>query len=94
MAIDEALCDALAELARLELPEEKRAGLARDLETIVGHLASLQAVDVSGVEPFRHPGSGALRADVAGDALPRAQALGVGPHTADPYFVVPKFLEE
>ncbi len=40
----------LAELARLELPEEELSKIEQDLEAVLGYVTRLSAVDTSGVE--------------------------------------------
>ncbi|HVH99521.1 MAG TPA: Asp-tRNA(Asn)/Glu-tRNA(Gln) amidotransferase subunit GatC [Enhygromyxa sp.] len=60
-----ALVDTLAELARLELSGEEATQLGAQLDTILGYIRSLQAVDVEGVPEYSSAsveGSG-LRAD-------------------------------
>ena len=44
----------VSELARLELPEEQFAAIEKDLLDIVGYIAELSEVDVTGVEPTAH----------------------------------------
>ena len=41
----------VAQLARLALTEDEARAMARDLEQILGHVKSLDALDTEGVEP-------------------------------------------
>ena len=44
----------VAALARLELSEEQLPKLQKDLDSIVGYIASLSELDLTGVEPTAH----------------------------------------
>ncbi len=55
MALDDTSLDHLADLARLELADEERDELRVELERLLGYLAQLQSVDVSGVVPMSRP---------------------------------------
>ena len=76
MAGDPDLVDTLAALARLELPADEAARLGAQLETILGYIHSLQAVDVDGVPEY-------LSAEQAGSGLrdddERPSAIAPGP---------------
>lgn len=64
---DSSLVDTLAELARLELSRDEANQLGAQLETILGYIRSLQAVEIDGVPEYlsaEQSGSG-LRPDVA-----------------------------
>jgi aspartyl-tRNA(Asn)/glutamyl-tRNA(Gln) amidotransferase subunit C len=84
--------DHVARLARLSLTEDERALFARQLDDILAWAESLQAVDVSGVEPLAARGAGELRADQERDGLPRETALSAAPDTAEGLFRVPRVI--
>ncbi|MBU1349192.1 Asp-tRNA(Asn)/Glu-tRNA(Gln) amidotransferase subunit GatC [Patescibacteria group bacterium] len=45
----------LADLARLDLPEEELGRMEKDLEAVLGYVDRLQHVDTKDVEPFCMP---------------------------------------
>jgi aspartyl-tRNA(Asn)/glutamyl-tRNA(Gln) amidotransferase subunit C len=82
----------VARLARLSLTEEERALFARQLDEILAWAESLQAVDVSDVEPLASPGADELRADAERAGLPRERALEAAPDAAEGLFRVPRVI--
>lgn len=81
--------DHLAKLARMNVPEGERALLQEQVGAIIGYVASLQQIDVAGVDPtFRGVELGQrLREDrpEAGDADTRAALLAAAPDTSGGY---------
>lgn len=71
----------VAELARLELSDEQFRQLEHDMAGIVGHIATLLEVDVTGVEPTAHaaPLTNVWREDVAGRPCDRDVMLANAP---------------
>ena len=71
----------VAELARLELDEEQLERFGRDMDGIVGHIATLSEVDVTGVEPTAHAAAltNVWREDVAGKPYDRETMLANAP---------------
>ncbi len=71
----------VAELARLELSEEQFGRIARDMAGIVGYIATLSEVDVSGVEPTAHAAAltNVWREDAAGVPYEREAMLANAP---------------
>ena len=47
--------DHLAALARLQLEDDERDALRADLERVLTHFETMQAVDVEGLEPMLRP---------------------------------------
>jgi aspartyl-tRNA(Asn)/glutamyl-tRNA(Gln) amidotransferase subunit C len=84
--------DHVARLARLSLTGEERALFARQLDDILAWAESLQAVDVSGVEPIAARGAAELRSDEERDGLPRETALSGAPDAAEGLFRVPRVI--
>ncbi len=87
------LVDTLADLARLELAPEEAAQLGAQVETILGYIRSLQAVDVEGVPEYlsaEQPGSG-LRADEPDQGFAVERALAGVPVMRGQLVAVPKF---
>ena len=89
--IDEAEVRKVAKLAKLELDDAEVTTMAVELSKILDHVASLDALDVSGVEPTAHAVTRAspLREDVVEDGLRRDEALAAAPATIDGAFAVP-----
>jgi aspartyl-tRNA(Asn)/glutamyl-tRNA(Gln) amidotransferase subunit C len=87
-----------AVLARLELGDEELGRMTRELDAILGYMALLDQLDVSGVEPMTHAVSLdlPLRDDVVEalePQLPVADALADAPRAHDAFFEVPKIIE-
>jgi aspartyl-tRNA(Asn)/glutamyl-tRNA(Gln) amidotransferase subunit C len=95
MAITRQEVDYVAYLARLELTEAEKDKLASQLSAIVGYMDKLNELDTAGVEPMVHgiEGCQAVRPDIAGDSLPRKEALANAPEQADGSFKVPRIIE-
>lgn len=89
----------LAELAHLSLTDQECAGFTQDLERILEHAESLQALDTEGVEPTSHAllekgleGEAILREDEPRPGLDRERLLEGAPDGADGLFKVPRVL--
>lgn len=69
--------------------------LARELGKILEHVAELEQLDVTGVEPTSHgvPLPPRLREDRVEGELPRERALALAPKAAGDGFSVPKVIE-
>jgi aspartyl-tRNA(Asn)/glutamyl-tRNA(Gln) amidotransferase subunit C len=52
MKVSEKVVAYVADLANLDLSIEERAGMVRDLNSILGHIDLLNELDTSGVEPM------------------------------------------
>ncbi|QQR89846.1 MAG: Asp-tRNA(Asn)/Glu-tRNA(Gln) amidotransferase subunit GatC [Myxococcales bacterium] len=85
----------VANLARLALNAEQLEAMSGQLNAILEYIASLDALDVRGVEPTVYPGLDQmkLREDVVKDTLARDEAFAQAPKTADGGFAVPKVME-
>jgi aspartyl-tRNA(Asn)/glutamyl-tRNA(Gln) amidotransferase subunit C len=85
----------VAKLARIALTPEERAAFSAQLGDVLGHIALLQEVDVSGVEPTAHafPMDNVWAEDRANPGLTVGDALRNAPAQRDGMFVVPKVVE-
>lgn len=94
-AVDRRQLQHLALLARLDLPEERRAELERRLASVLEAFATLLAVDTGPPAPAAAPDPAAagLRPDEPGPVLPREQVLANAPRTAAGCFLVPRVVE-
>lgn len=84
----------LAHLARVELKPKTIESLQTDLSKILGYVRSLQALDLSHVEPTTHgsPIPTPLREDVVQASLSIDDALAAAPQKGNSAFVVPKVI--
>lgn len=81
--------------ARLRLSPEEIETFTGQLNSIVDHVAQLQELDTTGVEPLAHgiEVRNVFRDDVRGPALDREQALANAPKRNEEGFLVPAVLE-
>lgn len=87
----------IAALARLRLSPDEEERFAGQLSAILGHVAELEALDVSGVEPMTHALAAgeapALRADQVLPGLGAEVAVAAAPEKAGTHFKVPRIIE-
>src|SRR5271154_3860446 len=96
--LDAAQVRHVAKLARLKLADADIARYSTQLTAILGYVAQLKSVDVTGpppVEPMAHPLplKNVLREDVVKPSLTTEQVLANAPAKDGPYFAVPKVLD-
>jgi aspartyl-tRNA(Asn)/glutamyl-tRNA(Gln) amidotransferase subunit C len=93
--LDEAQVRHVAKLARLKLTDADVGRYATQLTGILGYVAQLKSVDVTGAEPMAHPLPlmNVLREDVVKPSLTTEQVLANAPAKEGPYFAVPKVLD-
>lgn len=86
----------VARLARIGLSAEELARYSEQLQDILEHAASVQAVDTDDVAPTAHPLPmvNAHRPDEVEPTLDRDEVLGQAPDARDGYFRVPAFKED
>jgi aspartyl-tRNA(Asn)/glutamyl-tRNA(Gln) amidotransferase subunit C len=84
----------VAKLARLELSEEEKVVLQRELDKIVEYIDQLNEVDTENVPVTSHviPLQNALREDKVLPSLPADQALANAPKSEDGFFRVPRVI--
>jgi aspartyl-tRNA(Asn)/glutamyl-tRNA(Gln) amidotransferase subunit C len=85
----------IAKLARLQLADGEVQRMQRDLDAVLGYVASLQALDTSGVPPTTHVLDIAtpLRHDEVAGVLPVSEVVRNAPEHTESAMVVPKVLE-
>lgn len=83
-----------AALTRLSLAEEEIEPLRADMEQLLSHAQSLDALPLEGVEPCVHGLDLVLprRPDIPRDGLTQAEALANAPETDQGCFQVPRVL--
>jgi aspartyl-tRNA(Asn)/glutamyl-tRNA(Gln) amidotransferase subunit C len=81
----------VARLARLELTEDELDRSARELSSMLGHFADIDALDLDDVEPMTQPYAltNVLRDDVEIPTLDRDEVLAQAPAAQDGQFRVP-----
>ena len=82
----------VAALARLGLTDEKAASLVQEMNTILGHMDALSAVDTTGLDAIAGVGAGGLpvRAD-RGMPVPLARTPDAfAPSVRDGFILVPR----
>jgi aspartyl-tRNA(Asn)/glutamyl-tRNA(Gln) amidotransferase subunit C len=85
----------IAELARIEVPEEGLAALQQSLNGIFGLIEQMRAVDTAGVEPMAHAVEVVqrLREDRVTEADQHDLFQAGAPQVEDGLYLVPKVLE-
>jgi len=86
----------VANLARLDLPEEKIATYTGQLERILDYVAQLESVDTEGVPPTTRAVEvvNVTRDDVVSATDVREQLLNEAPQREGDFFRVPKILAD
>lgn len=85
----------IARLARLRLTDEEVPRMQRDLDAILGYVATLRELDTKGVPPTTHVLEIAtpLRSDEVRGVLPVEEVVRNAPQHDDSAMIVPKVLE-
>lgn len=98
----------VADLANLELTDQERQRMLKDLNSILDYIDRLNELDTSAVPPMAQisakfgqadvkPGDGiapAWREDIPRPSLPHADAMKNAPETDGDFFKVPKVIEK
>ena len=95
MAIDAAEVRRIAQLAKLELPEDAVPRVAEQLSGILALAATLDELDLAGCEPAQMaPDDAEQRADVVGGrTLDAATATSGAAESEDGFFLLPPVVE-
>ncbi|MBN9034523.1 MAG: Asp-tRNA(Asn)/Glu-tRNA(Gln) amidotransferase subunit GatC [Rhizobiales bacterium] len=95
MSVDLATVKRVARLARIAVDEEDAQRMVGELNAILGFVAQLDEVDVSGVEPMTSviPMEMKKRQDVVTDGGKAADIVANAPATEENFFLVPKVVE-
>jgi aspartyl-tRNA(Asn)/glutamyl-tRNA(Gln) amidotransferase subunit C len=95
----------VADLADLELTDQERVRMVRDLNSILGYIDRLNELDTTNIPPMAQTltgdagardlmARGALRQDELLPCLDREDALKNAPDTDGSFFKVPKVIEK
>ncbi|WP_120996834.1 Asp-tRNA(Asn)/Glu-tRNA(Gln) amidotransferase subunit GatC [Stutzerimonas urumqiensis] len=95
MALERSEVEKIAHLARLGLNEADLPRTTETLNTILGLIDRMQAVDTDGIEPLAHPleTTQRLRADRVTETNRREAYQAVAPAVQDGLYLVPKVIE-
>ena len=106
MAVTDKDVTYVADLANLELTDQERQGMLKDLNSILEYIDRLNELDTSDVPPMAQISNkfggmeesgrfgDALRDDVVVPCLPHNEALKNAPETDGDFFKVPKVIEK
>ncbi|KQZ96535.1 glutamyl-tRNA amidotransferase [Mesorhizobium sp. Root157] len=95
MSVDLQTVKRVARLSRIAVSDEEAARMTGELNTILGFVAQLNEVDVSGVEPMTSvmPMEMRKRQDAVTDGGKAADVVANAPATEENFFLVPKVVE-
>jgi aspartyl-tRNA(Asn)/glutamyl-tRNA(Gln) amidotransferase subunit C len=84
----------IATLSRLRLTDDEVASLTQDLDSVLGYVAELSALDTANVEPMTHavPFDCPLRLDETRPSLSLEEALSNAPRREASFFQVPRMI--
>ncbi len=95
MSLDPATVRRIAKLSRLHLEDADIPRIQGELNSILGWIEQLNAVNVDGIEPLTGAAAMAMRMreDVVTDGGIADAVLANAPDRAGPYYAVPKVVE-
>jgi aspartyl-tRNA(Asn)/glutamyl-tRNA(Gln) amidotransferase subunit C len=101
MSVSQQDVERVAELANLELTSDEKAGMLRDLNSVLDYFAQLNELDTGSVLPMLQVIGVAegqerdlhLRVDEVAPSLNRERVLACAPDTDQVFFKVPKVIE-
>lgn len=95
MALDRSDVEKIAHLARIRLNDADVPRTTEALNSILGLVDQMQAVDTNGIEPLAHPleASQRLREDVVTERNRRDTYQAIAPAVQDGLYLVPKVID-
>lgn len=86
----------VADLANLELTDQERTRLVKDLSSILEYIDRLNELDTSDIPPMTQTMTegNVMRPDELRDSLPRVAALKNAPNADSGFYKVPKVIEK
>ncbi|OLU32459.1 asparaginyl/glutamyl-tRNA amidotransferase subunit C [Pseudomonas sp. PA15(2017)] len=95
MALERSEVEKIAHLARLGLSDSELPQTTATLNSILGLIDNMQAVDTTGIEPLAHPleTTQRLRADAVTEANQREAYQAIAPAVESGLYLVPKVIE-
>ena len=94
MIINDETVDKIAHLARLELSNQEKQDMKKDMTRILDFMDKLNEIDTSGVEPLVYMTGevNALREDIVKQEITHQEALLNAPKHDGDYFLVAKVI--
>lgn len=94
MIIDKETVEKVAHLARLELAEDEKQAMIKDMSKILDFMAKLNELDTSGVEPLVYMTEevNVMREDEVKQVITTQEGLQNAPKHTEEYFLVPKVI--
>lgn len=95
MALERSDVEKIAHLARLGVNDDDIPRTTEALNSILGLVDQMQAVDTDGIEPLAHPleATQRLRADVVTEENHRDAYQAIAPAVENGLYLVPKVIE-
>lgn len=95
MALERSEVEKIAHLARLGLSDSELPQTTATLNSILGLIDNMQAVDTTGIEPLAHPleTTQRLRADAVTETNQREAYQAIAPAVESGLYLVPKVIE-
>lgn len=95
MKITKEQVERVANLARLNLTEEEKESMTKDMEAIIEFADQINGLDIKDVEPTAHvlPINNVFREDVVRPSLDREKLLQNAPNHENGCFRVPRVIE-
>jgi aspartyl-tRNA(Asn)/glutamyl-tRNA(Gln) amidotransferase subunit C len=96
MEISDELIDALAELARIEIPSDQIPVIREDLRKMISFVRKLEELDTEHVHPAlsMSDAENNFREDAVNGEISRAEALMNAPVSDAEFFLVPKVIQK
>jgi len=89
--------DHISKLALIDLSEEEKEKLSKEIGDILSYFKKLDELDTSNIDPTTHPIDGLkniFREDIPWKSLSNEEALRNAKHKKDGYFKAPRILKE
>jgi aspartyl-tRNA(Asn)/glutamyl-tRNA(Gln) amidotransferase subunit C len=95
MALERSKVERIAHLARLGLTDSELPQTLESLNSILGLIDAMQAVNTDGIEPLAHPleSTQRLRADEVREHNQRDSYQAIAPAVENGLYLVPKVIE-
>ena len=95
MKVTREVVEKIAELAKLQIPEDDFDVVMENLSRILDLVEEMQSVDTTGVEPMANPldATQTLRPDTITEQDHRDLYQEIAPDTRDGFYLVPKVIE-
>ena len=96
MKIDNETVDKIAHLARLEVNDESKEQIIKDMNNMLGFIEKLNELDTNGIEPLIYMSDevNVLREDEVKQEITQHEALKNAPKHDSDYIKVPKVIDK